>query len=147
MIIIDTKNTEEAKKLIKTSKKPIIVKAQDDDFNRKILEYGKFDLLLNVEYGRRDSFRQLDSGLNDFLASLASKHNISLAIDLEELKKQDKKQKAILIARIMQNIKICRKAKTQIKLLNYEDPIAALSLLLSWGASTSQAKEALKQSF
>jgi len=43
--MISTNNIEQAKRLIKNSKeKPILVKAQDDHFNRKILEYGKFDI-------------------------------------------------------------------------------------------------------
>jgi len=143
MTTINTSNIEQAKTLIKTSVKPIIVIAKDDDFNRKILEYEKINVIKDFEYGRKDSLRQLNSGLNSFLASLASKNNISIGIDMEELRKQLKKDKAVLLARIMQNIKICRKAKAKIKLLNYNNKIQASSFLLSLGASTKQAKEAL----
>ncbi len=40
--IINTTKIEQAKKLIKNSKQPIMLQAQNYEFNRKILEYGKF---------------------------------------------------------------------------------------------------------
>ena len=50
--MINTQNIEQAKNLIKetieTKENPIIVKAQSPDFNRKILEYGKFNILLSI---------------------------------------------------------------------------------------------------
>jgi len=143
--MINTLNIEQAKNEIKkTKEKPIIVLAQDDEFNRKILEYGKFDILLSPERGKRkDSLKQMDSGLNHVLARIAAKNNVAIGIDMHEISKLEKKEKAKILGRIIQNIKICRKAKTKLKLLNYKDRIDALSFLLSIGASTSQAKEAL----
>ena len=49
--MIDTKSVEVARKEITRASKPAIVKAQDDAFNRKILEYGRFDVLFSVEAG------------------------------------------------------------------------------------------------
>jgi RNase P/RNase MRP subunit p30 len=144
MTTIDTSNIEKAKQLIKQEKnkeKPIIVIAKDDNFNKKMLEYGKFDILLGIEYDRKDSKRQLDSGLNSFLASLASKNKVSLGIDVNELNKLEKKQKSVILARIIQNIKLCRKAKAKISIINYNDKLSAFSLLLSLGADTKQAQE------
>jgi len=143
--MIDTNNIETARKQIKSEKKPIIVKAKDNAFNRKMLEYGRFDILLSPEAGnreQRDGLRQMDSGINRILAKIASKNNISIGIDFEELNNLDKKEKAVRLGRIRQNITVCRKAKTKIKVLNYKDKRDAFSLLLTLGASTAQAKEA-----
>lgn len=142
--MINTSNLEQVRKLIKTEKKPIIVKAQDSEFNRKILEYGNFDILLSIESSEKsDSLRQLESGLNHVLAKIAAKNNIAIGIDLDEILKLDKKEKAVRLSRIKQNIKICRKAKAKLKILNFKDKYNASSFLISLGASTQQAKEAI----
>lgn len=141
--MISTSNFEQAKKLIQKEEKPIVVKAQNDEFNRKILEYGRFDILLSVEKSNeKDKIKQLGSGLNEVLAKIAAKNKISIGIDLEEICYLEKKEKAVLLARIKQNIKICRKAKCKIVFLNYKDKINAFELLVSLGASTEQAKNA-----
>lgn len=142
--MISITNLEQAKKQIKQEKYPII-KAQSPEFNRKILEYGKFDILLfpEVNVKKNDKLKYLDSGLNHILAKIATKNKIRIGIDLNEIRSLDKKEKALALARIRQNIKICRKAKTKLALLNIKDKRDALSLLLTLGASTQQAKESL----
>jgi len=74
--MISTTNLEQAKNLInKAKEKPIIVQASSNSFNRKMLEYGKFDILLSPETGnRRDKIKSLDSGLNHVLAKIATKN-------------------------------------------------------------------------
>ena len=79
--MINTNNIEQAKKLIKSSKeKSIIIKAQSLEFNRKILEYGKFHILLSIESSieKKDKPKQLSSGLNHVLANIATKNNIAM---------------------------------------------------------------------
>lgn len=143
-MIINTQNLEEAKKQIKNAKSPIIVKAQNNEFNRKILEYGKFNILLSLETSKenKDTLKSLDSGLNHVLAKIASKNNISIGIDLNEIRNLDKKEKALRLARIKQNIEICKKVRTKIIFLNSKDKKDSLSLMLSLGASTQQAQNA-----
>lgn len=142
--MISTPNIEQAKSLIKSSReKPVIVQSQNDNFNRKIVEYGRFDILLGVEKGNKQrSLRQIDSGFNHVLAKIASKNKVALGIDAEELRSLPLEEKAVRMERIIQNIKICRKAKVKIKLLNFKDERDASSLLISLGASSQQIKEA-----
>lgn len=146
-MITDTSNIEEAKKLIRKAEKdkqrPIIVKAKDVDFNRKILEYGKFDVLLSPESVQgRLSLRNIDSGLDYVMANLAAKNKISIGIDFSILDSIEKKEKAKILSKIKQNIDLCKKAGTKISAINYKDKRDAQSLLLSLGASTKQASEA-----
>ena len=120
-MIIQTKNTNEIRNQIQKSKKAnpdeiIIIKAQDEEFNRKMLEIKGVNILLGPEiHQRKDKMKQRDSGLNEFLCKLAAKNNIKIAINIEELQKiKDKKQKAKALARIIQNIKLCKRTKTNI---------------------------------
>lgn len=143
--MINETNLERAKRLIRESKeKPLIVKAQDQVFNRKIIEYGKFDIILGIEKNvKSPGIRHQDSGMNEIIGRIASKKNISIGIDIKEIDNLDKKNKAIELSKIKQNIKICRKTKTNINLINYKDGKDASALLISLGASTPQANKAI----
>lgn len=151
MQIINTSNLNEARKQIQNLKKEkdkkaqeIVVKAQDNKFNRKILENKDVDMVVGLElHDRKDKLKQRDSGLNEVLCKLATKNNIKIGIDLEKLKNQDKKNKAIILSRIAQNIDLCKRTNTELKLIGKYDEKQAFSFLLSLGASTSQAKKAI----
>lgn len=141
--MINNQNIELVKKLLKNENSPKLVLACDDLFNRKILEYGKFDILLSVEKGiRKNKIRQEDSGLNHVLAKIASKNKISIGIDLDEISNLEKKQKAERLSKIMQNIKICKKSHTKLALKTKEIQ-KAKDFLSELGASTQQIKETI----
>ncbi|MAG24599.1 hypothetical protein CMI47_03370 [Candidatus Pacearchaeota archaeon] len=119
--MISETNTEKTKKLIKKSKAPIIIKSQSPEYNRKILEYGHFDiLLLDITKGR-DKIKYLDTGINHVLAKIAAKNKVTIAIDLEDIRKADKKTKAIALARLDELTKTCKKAKCKLQILNTEN--------------------------
>ena len=144
MNMINTKNITEAKKLIKKSKSPIIIKSQNTTFDRKIIESGNFEILVSPEtHGKKDHPKYLYSGLNHIIVKIATKNKIAIGIDLKNIQSLEKKQKAQTLARIRQNIKVCRKAGCKLVLLNYKDKKDAQNLLLSLGASTKQAREAI----
>jgi len=133
---------EKAKKEIKNSKRPLIIVAQDEKFNRKIIEFGGFDILLSPEKrAGKSKLKKEISGFNHILARIATKNKIALGIDLEEIKKLNREEKAKRLSRIKQNISVCKKAGTKIKVLGNKKEIQ--SFLLSLGASTIQAKEAI----
>lgn len=147
MAVINESNPEKTKILIKKARenkeKPIIVKAQNYEYNRKIMEYGKFDIFLSPELtGTKDKLKQMDSGLDYILAREAAKNKIAIGIDLAEIEKLEKKEKAVILARIAQNLRIARKAKAQIRLLNYKDKKDSAAFLTSLGASSQQTREA-----
>ncbi|MEK6888668.1 MAG: hypothetical protein AABW80_01025 [Nanoarchaeota archaeon] len=143
-MIIDTSDISKAKNLLKKEGEIKIVKAKDEKFNRKMLEYGKFNILLSPEIDTgKTSLRKVDSGLNHVLCRLASKNNISIGIDLQQVKSLEKKQKAVVLEKIMQNIKLCRKYKVNLAICNVRDKLNANAFLLSLGASTEQVAKAL----
>jgi RNase P/RNase MRP subunit p30 len=124
---------------------PIIVQSQTLEFNRKILEYGKFQILLDVHNTKgKDKLRKLDSGLNHIMAKIAAKKRVAIGVDLERLRSLRGKEKAQTLARIVKNVEVCRKAKCRLVLVNWKDEKDAFEFLISLGASTEQAREATK---
>ncbi len=147
-MIINTPNLNQARKQIqelKKQNKEVIIKSQDPEFNRKILENKDVDVLLSPEFhNRKNKLKQRDSGLNEVLCKLAKKNNIKIAINLDEIIKQSKKQKAILLARIMQNISLCKRTKTQFIIMQKNiDKKSLFSLLLNLGMDTKTAKHSI----
>ena len=149
MQIINTPSIEEARKQIQKLKeeKPktqIIVQAKSTEFNRKILENKDVDILLCPGiHTRKDRLKQRDSGLNEILCKIAKKNNIKIGISISEIKKKKGKERALVLARIQQNILLCKKTGTEFILLGKYDKKDAFSFLLTLGASTSQAKKAV----
>jgi RNase P/RNase MRP subunit p30 len=140
--MINNSNIEEVKKLLKKTGDKIIL-AQNEEFNRKILEYGKFDILLAVELNSgKDKIRQIDSGLNHVLVKIATKNKVAIGFDLERISKLPSKDKAQTLSKVIQNIQICRKAKTKVA-VKTSSVNKARDFLLSVKASTNQIKEAI----
>ncbi|MEK6820483.1 MAG: hypothetical protein AABX71_02110, partial [Nanoarchaeota archaeon] len=88
-----------------------IVQGKDISFNRKVLESKKTRMLILSHTDKKDKLKQRDSGLNQVLCKIARENNIILAIDINELKIEDKKTKEQILSRIMQNIKLIKKFK------------------------------------
>lgn len=151
-MIISTTNLNEIRSQIQKSKKAnpdktIAVRAGDEEFNRKVLEIKEINILLSPElHERRDKLKQRDSGLNEFLCKLAVKNNIKIAIDIDEISKLDKKQKALALARTIQNIALCKRAKAQIILWpeNKYTKQDIIGFITSLKGSTEQGKKAFK---
>jgi len=148
MKLINTTSISQARKLIdKLSKenKKVIVQAQDIDFNRKILENKKTNLLILNHKIRRDRLKQRNSGLNQVLCKIAKKSNITLAINLNEiLEEKNKKLRAEILSRIIQNINLIKKYKNKLIIINKNQDIQEIkSLFLTLGLPTNIIKEAI----
>ena len=123
MEIIDSENINEARKkidkLFQTGNE-IVVIAKDSDFNRKILENKKVNVLLFSNFlGNKNRLKQRDSGLNHILAKIARDNNIAIGIDIESIRKTEGKERGKLLARIKQNIKLCKKYKVPVMLCSF----------------------------
>ena len=117
--IIREDNFDRARKLIKENRdKKIIFSSEDDELNRKILEKEEIQILLLNQEGRKDFQKQRNSGFNHVLAKLAKKNDVVLGINLDEIINSEGNQKAKILARVMQNIKICSKNKIQMKFIS-----------------------------
>lgn len=119
MIISKTNLQEIRNQIIKAKKlnpeEIIAVRAEDEEFNRKVLEIKGVNILLSPEiHNRPDKLKQRDSGLNEFLCKLAKKNNIQIAVDIDSIKRLNRKEKAKAVSRIIQNIGLCKRTKTSI---------------------------------
>ena len=144
-ILIQEDNFDKARKLIKENlNKSIIFTSDDDELNRKILEKENIQiLLLNMEK-RKDFQKQRNSGLNHVLAKLAKKKEIIIGINLDEIIKTSEKEKARILARVAQNIRICNKNKLKMKFIyknNKRNIYDLRSLGLILGMPTWMIKE------
>jgi ribonuclease P/MRP protein subunit RPP1 len=111
-------NFEKARKIIreqKKSKKQVIFVSSNDDLTRKILEKEPVDILVILQSHRKNRQKQRDSGFNQVLAKIAKKNNVKIGICLDEILASKPKQKADILGRIIQNIKLCSKNRIQMK--------------------------------
>lgn len=145
-MIINLENiTETRKQIDKLAKenKEIIIQGRNIEFNRLILENKKVSSLILSHTDKKDRLKQKDSGLNQVLCKIAKQNNITLIIDLDELLKEDnKKTKAEILSRILQNIKLIKKYKNNFKIINFNNKSQASSLLLTLGLPTDMIKKA-----
>lgn len=119
LIDADEKEVRRILSFLKTKeiKKRIALFGKDEMFNRRVIETINFDYLVSPEFNsQKDSLKQRSSGLNHYLTKKMKEKNIAVLISFDLLFKQDKKMKAVLISRIMQNINLCKKTNTDIKI-------------------------------
>ena len=110
--LIQENTFEKTRKKINENKdKEIVFSNEDDDLNRKVLEKLKINILVLNQSKRKDFQKQRNSGFNQILAKIAKKNKITIGINLDETINSKGRQKAGIIARIKQNIKICNKNK------------------------------------
>jgi len=122
----------------------IAVLGRDDKFNRRVLETLKIDYLVSPELGtRKDTLKQRDSGLNHVLAKIAAAKNVKIVIDFDDLNKLKGKGKALRLGRIMQNVKVCRRAKCKMKIFGSADEKELKAFGFSIGMSSVQVRESV----
>jgi len=149
--LIDNKNINEARKQINkfSGREIIALIARDDEFNRKMLETGKINILVFSELlERKDRLKQRDSGLNQVLCKIAGDNNVAVGIDFKQIAKLKEFELSSYLAKIMQNIKLCRKYQVKIVIINIHgaDLIDLKSFLLTLGMPTDMAKYAVENS-
>ena len=111
-------NFEKARKIIreqKKLKKQVVFVSSDDNLTRKILEKEPVDILVISQAHRKDRQKQRDSGFNQVLTKIAKKNKVKIGICIDEILASRSKQRAEILARVMQNIRLCSKNKIPMK--------------------------------
>lgn len=101
----------------KEKRKKVGFMGLDDDLNRKVLEKEKVELFMPLLLERKDFMKQRNSGLNQVLAKIAKKKEVSIGINFDEIINSYGKRKSQILARIKQNIKLCNKNKLKMKFI------------------------------
>jgi len=119
--MITEKNIEKAKQLIKNSKdKTIKVLSQDHDFNRKIIEYGKFQEIVfpNPEVKTQRKLKYIEFGLDRVSAKAAAKNNIKIVYDFSRLINLKRKEKALELEKLLKMLELVKKHAVSFKFIN-----------------------------
>src|SRR3989344_5713528 len=99
-----------------------IVEGISEEKNRKAVENKQVDILLAPErIGKKDRLNQRDSGLNDVLCKFARDNDVAIGFSFSDL--LNSKFRAVLLGRMMQNVRLCRKYKVRMVLASFaKDP-------------------------
>ncbi len=146
---------KEARRIIDSLKKfgkKIGVVGGNNVFNRRVVESLRVDYLVSPERGvKKDSLKQRDSGINHVVAKLAREKNILIVIDFNEIRKLKGKENALRLSRLIQNVKICRKAGAGIRIASFGsresevvDELGRRAFGVSLGMSSIQGAEAVR---
>jgi|SRR3989344_4404072 len=144
--MITETNSSKAKQLIKNSKSSeLVIQSQTHEFNRSVIEYGKFSYLLfpNISIKTQRKLKTIDSGLDRVSAKAAAKNKITILYDLSKLHPLNKKFLAFELEKLMEIIKLCKKNNVKFRILNYKEDKNAFAFLTSLKASSQQVKQAL----
>ncbi|PIU75852.1 hypothetical protein COS75_02155 [Candidatus Pacearchaeota archaeon CG06_land_8_20_14_3_00_35_12] len=156
-ILINTQDKTKMRQFIDKAlarNKKIIIQGKDGSLNRAALETKRIFMLLSPEAEATKDFQNYrNSGLNQVLCKIAEKNKVIIGISFSELLKiKSDKELAERIGRIMQNISLCRKYKTNMRLANFsskkENLRAAMDLRsfgFAIGITPEQANNSLIQ--
>ena len=152
--LIDS-SEKEARRIIqslKGTKKKIAIIGRDDAFNRRAIESLKINYLVSPEGSKKlDNLKQRDSGLNHVVAKIAKEKGILIIVDFAEISKLKRKEKAERIARVAQNVKICRKVGCEIRIAslserknNVVDELGRKSFGVTVGMSSNEVRDCVE---
>ena len=92
--------------------KIVVVQGGDEDINRMAVSSKFVDVLLDPHVGRKKDFlHHRNSGLNQVLCKLAKENHVAIGFSFSSV--LNEKNRAQLIGRMMQNIRLCRKYKVK----------------------------------
>lgn len=117
--------------------------------NRKTVESKDVDILIGLENAKeRDFMHSRNSGLNQVLCKLAKKNKIAIGFNFREVLRS--KNRGIILGRMMQNVRLCKKygvkmvifsgAKNELELKSAKD-LVSFGVVL--GMTPKDAKLAL----
>lgn len=129
----------------------IFVLGVNDEINRTSLENKKVKALVSLEYERgHDWPNYRNSGLNQVLCKIARDNNKAIIINFKDIFFKIGCDRAILLGRIMQNIRLCRKYKVNLKIGSFasvQEEMRTASDFTSFcaaiGMDTEQVKKAM----
>jgi len=116
LIEFTTKN-ELKKKLSKERGLKIVLGSKN---NRQVIELKNVNILLSPEKGvRKDSLHYRNSGLNQVTCKLAKKNKIAIGFNFNDILITQGKERAMILGRMMQNVKLCRKYKLRMLIASF----------------------------
>lgn len=115
-VLIKTDNLENMRRMIDKASNyfSIFVLGVNDKINRAALSHKKVVALVSPEYERKKDYANYrNSGLNQVLCKIAHDGNKFIIEKLSDFFAKDKNERALLLGRIMQNFRLCKKYKVK----------------------------------
>ncbi len=95
-----------------------IVEGISEEKNRKAIENKQVDILVAPERaGKKDSLNQRGSGLNHVLCKLAHENDVAIGFSFSDV--LSAKQRSVVLGRMMQNVRLCKKYKVRMVLASF----------------------------
>lgn len=147
---ISASSKQELEKRISRSKSNLVI-VRGGELNRNILENKKVDILIDAEkISKPDSLHYRNSGLNHVLCKLAYKHDIAIAFNFNDVLRFKGVDRSVLLGRMSQNVRLCRKYKLRMVLASFASnkfELKNLHDLISFGIvigmTPSEARDSL----
>ena len=115
-LIVDQKNLSKASKFSKS----LVVKSSEHD--RFFIESKKVKLIYGFEEaGKKDYMQQRASGLNHVLCELINKNNVVIGFSYGSILSVPQTIISMIIGRMMQNIRLCKKYKCNFVISSFSD--------------------------
>ena len=109
-VLVNSKNIGKIKTKLKDAGVFIAIKSSNND--RDVIEKSNVSMIFSLEDElRKDFIHQRASGLNHIMCNLAKQNDVIIGFSIKSILNSEKKH--IILGRIAQNIKICRKFKTK----------------------------------
>jgi len=104
-----------------------IVMHRHDDNDRKLVEKGKVDLIYGLELeSRKDYMHSKASGLDHVLCKLLHLKKVIVGFNFNDLLKAKGEKRALLLGRMSQNIRWCRKYKIKTAIFSFASKASEL---------------------
>jgi len=147
-ILADKKNIDKVKNRFRN--KGVFVAIKSSNIDREVIERPKADLIFSLEENsKKDFMHQRGSGLNHIMCKLAHDNSLIIGFSLSSLLHSEKKY--IILGRMMQNIKLCRKYKVKTAIASFSSnpfdmrsPNDIVSLFTSLGMQQKDVKDSVK---
>jgi hypothetical protein len=97
-----------------------VIVRSDPDKDRWIIEKIKPRMILGFEFqDRKDFLHHRNSAINQITAKLMARNNIAYAFPVSDLINAPKWQQPIILGRMQQNIRLCKKYKVEIAIASF----------------------------
>ncbi len=98
----------------------VVGTARDLKTIRALVEKGRIDFLVNIESsGGREHTHYRRSNFNQVIARICKEKNVTYLVDFSRIKSLEGIKRAVLLGRIMQNNKICKKEKVSVEVKSF----------------------------
>lgn len=114
LVFIGNVDVSKLKSKIKLTASKRIFKS-DVSKDRNLIESKRAEMIFEFEQDKRkDTMHFRNSGINQVIAKLMKEKNAAYGLSFSQVLNAGKEQRARLIGRIMQNIRLCKKYKVKI---------------------------------